>query len=122
VSALQKVVQTSGHYAEHGAQLIPEDGAAFFQRTDALRQEEAGNLQKYLDAAMAAEENEFDSHPTLATRIANVPEVVVAAGDGTGYRAELSEDERRLSESYTGLLQEIRAFYGQGVQAAAPAA
>lgn len=143
--ALQKVVQYSAHFSGWTDKVMREgialeDPAGLYRQHRAALPQDTAVLQSYLDTAMNAVEHEYASHPTLRTRIANLPkmpngaitagEVALAdedSGDGglaaNLIAAELGADEARLSAAVSVSLQQIQALVAQrrAVQVQSPA-
>ena len=67
-----------------------------------------------MNRAFAETEQDFDTHPTISTRIKSLPANEVVEGDESlmGYaEQELLEDEKRLSMEYVGYIKNIKEMY-----------
>lgn len=83
--ALQKVVQYGAHFSGWTDKIVREgtaleDPEGLYRQHRAALPQDAAVLQSYLDTAMDAVEHEYASHPTLRTRIANLPPTPAVAG------------------------------------------
>ena len=108
---LQKVVAYSGHFNEHGGRITLDDPGGLFEQYRSLAAEAEKELPRYVDVAMSAVEQEYDSHPTLGARIANLPHVQGTADtSGQALLDEIAADERRLSGSVAALFQRIQSL------------
>ena len=110
-SGLTKVIQISRHYNDSVGN-IGYDNQNYFDKYDSLLSAELSKLDQYKQNALLETEEEFDSHPTLKTRLENLPLNAHEEKQGNIFeiQEELSEDEKRLSSSYQGLLKNYHEY------------
>ena len=120
IAALKKVVQYGTHYAKEGGAIDLKSEATLFQQQLAGLAQNEAQLATYLDAAMEANEREFDSHPTLRTRIGSIPQAPSMPEPSTinppqegEFAAELANEAKRLSDSLTNILRQLHAYHQQ---------
>ncbi len=106
-SMLRTIVQISEHFSEINATLGSEN-KNIFTKYQAQLKKDRKTLDTYIQKAMVEEENEFNSHPTLATRLASLPDVQSSESSVkmTMILKELEEEEHVLSDLFQGKLRE----------------
>lgn len=115
-SALTKVVQIGSHFGEHVEDIASDGKADFFEEYSRVLHSSPSKLEEYLNKAFAETEQDFDTHPTISTRIKSLPANEVIEGDESlmGYaKEELLEDETRLSTEYLDYIKTIKKMYGE---------
>jgi len=115
-SALTKVVQIGSHFGEHVEDIALDGKADFFEEYSRVLHSSPSKLEEYLNKAFAETEQDFDTHPTISTRIKSLPSNEVVEGDESlmGYaKEELLGDEKRLSTEYLGYIKNIKEIYEQ---------
>jgi len=106
-TGLTKVVQISRHYQE-AIEKIGFDNHNYFDAYGQQLISDSDKMNEYKERALGETEQVFDSHPTLATRLASLPdntEGKILEGEIETIREELSADEQRLSKEYQGLVK-----------------
>jgi len=115
-SALTKVVQIGSHFGEHIEEITLDGKADFFEEYSHALHSSPSELEEYLNKAFAETEQDFDTHPTISTRIESLPANEVVEGDESlmGYaKEELLGDEKRLSTEYLEYIKNIKELYKQ---------
>ena len=113
-SALTKVVQISSHFDEYVEDAALDGEADFFEEYSRVLHSSSSKLEEYVNRAFAETEQDFDTHPTISTRIKSLPANEVVEGDESLMEyaeQELLEDEKRLSIEYVGYIKNIKEMY-----------
>jgi Zn-dependent protease with chaperone function len=106
-SALKKVIRIGNHYNENILKIAIESDSNFFEIYSELLKKDKLKLHEYEKNALAEEEKEFDSHPTLTTRLDNLPDVRLQDVElqsitlKENMERELSVKENELAQKYT---------------------
>lgn len=106
-SGLTKVVQISHHYSA-SFQNIGFNNSNYFEEYETLLAQDSAKLDEYKQTALLETEQEFDSHPSLSTRINNLPDNIYEENSAemmVTIHQELNADESRLSNSYQTLIK-----------------
>jgi len=106
-TGLTKVVQISRHYQET-IEKVGFDNHNYFDAYGQQLISDSDKMNEYKERALGETEQVFDSHPTLATRLASLPdntEGKILEGEIETIIKELSVDEQRLSKEYQGLVK-----------------
>lgn len=118
--ALIKVDEVSRHFSETSNALALNAVDSFFDSySQALREPNAG-LKEYRSQGLAEATGDYDTHPSLATRLTEMPYV---ARDGSNISPasivleELSDEKKRLSALYTESTKGVQKYY-QGLKRA----
>ncbi len=116
-SALTKVVQVSGHFNETSENLALTYEDNFFGMYENILKDDASKLEDYKTKALAEEEDEMDSHPTLTVRLQNLPDFTPSVSNSNGeFKNCLLEDGKRLSKQYTDRTKKLKKIYDQYVK------
>jgi len=115
-SALTKVVQIGSHFGEHVDDIALDGKADFFEEYSRVLHSSPYKLEEYLNQAFAETEQDFDTHPTISTRIKSLPANEVVEGDESLMgcaKEELLGDETRLSTEYLSYIKTMQEIYKQ---------
>jgi len=116
-SALTKVITISQHFNDSYENLALNSEIDFFDKHSKFLQSDPSKLEEYRKKALSLQEEDFDSHPSFATRLMNLPDKLTEKYDITdeiqNVRTELLEKERELSKKYTNRIKKIKEFFEQ---------
>ena len=113
-SALTKVVQIGSHFGEHVEDIALDGDVDFFEEYSRVLHSSSSKLEEYLNKAFVETEQDFDTHPTISTRIKSLPANEVVEGDESlmgSAKEELLGDEKRLSTEYLGYIKTIKEMH-----------
>ena len=116
-SSLTTLAKVSRHHNENADNLEINEKNNIFARYDQLLDStSASQLDKYKEQALADIEDDFDSHPTLSTRLASLPDVYGVQEKETtieSIRNEVRDAENALSEKYQLALKQLAEYREQ---------
>jgi len=113
-TALTMVAQIASHFTEHSQDIASKEKASFFEEYSRVLHKSPSELEEYKNKALAEVEESFDTHPTLSTRIRNLPTNELGGGDRSlivRARQELLEKERGLSSQYIAYVETAKEMY-----------
>jgi hypothetical protein len=116
-SALIKTTQISAHFADYSRKIIPQVDTDYFEHYSNLLSESSSEMEGYKNKALSLIEHELDTHPTLLTRINNLPTKDVFIFDNQSAiidaRKEIGNKEKELSQAYVRRIKEINEYMEQ---------
>lgn len=112
-SGLTKVTEISKHYNDNASvEEIAKEGQNFFEKYDEMLINDKYKLEEYRQQALLETEHEFDTHPTLSTRLDSLPYNQLSQENNSimieELRAELKDDETRLSACYQQMVKNYK--------------
>jgi len=116
-SALTKVTAISQHFNDNYENLALNSQSDFFDKHSDFIKTNLAKIEEYKTKALSLKENDFDSHPSLSTRLANLPDNTIDGSELTNemqnLRIELLEKEKDLAQKYTSRIKKIKEFWEQ---------
>ena len=119
-SALMKIAELGHHFAEFAMDIDVKSEDDYFDSYRSVLAQSEKKLMEYKERALRAEEQEFDTHPTLSTRIKSLPITdifMVDTDTPVSYaRKEITYKERQLSQFYINRLKQMKTFYAEAMK------
>jgi Zn-dependent protease with chaperone function len=118
-NALKKVTKIGIHFSESSMKTAVESGSNFFGAYSENLGKDKDKLLEYEEAALAEIETEFDSHPSLTTRLESLPETrdtdsaVQSISLENDFVGGLLKKEKELAQEYSDRIKVIQEFYQQ---------
>ena len=112
-AALKIVHSVSNHYNEAAYNVAANSTDSFFDNYQKLVYSDSKKLSEYESLEMMREENDFDTHPTIAVRIGNLPTKDNIKGEDNikDIFEEIKDDIKRLSSTFTQRVKAVKDYY-----------